>query len=320
MTTLLTNAVYSIQLGVEDYLSSDPRRALSGVRNLSAGILLLFKERLRQLSPADSDEVLIKQTIKPAIDSNGKVVFLGKGNKTVDVQEISARFDSLSISTDWPKVREVINLRNEIEHYYPSVPSARMKELLSDTFIVIRDFITTELLLDPLELLGASTWEPLLDVSTVYQRELEACRALMDAVNWTTPIIESVSQHFRCEKCESMLLRPIDPESDFLSLTFECKSCGMQSPYDDLIESAVKKRYFGEAYIAATQGGEPPYHFCYHCKKDTFISETNSCIACLEEMTYTLCRLCDTSLTPDEQELEGLCSYCHYRQEKIRYE
>jgi hypothetical protein len=61
MKTILENAVSSIQIGIEDYQSNDPRRVLSVVRNLSAGVLLLFKEKLRQLSPDGSDEVLIKQ-------------------------------------------------------------------------------------------------------------------------------------------------------------------------------------------------------------------------------------------------------------------
>lgn len=56
MNTILDNAIQSIQIGVEDYLalSDDPRRALSAVRDLSADVLLLLKERLRELSPQDS--------------------------------------------------------------------------------------------------------------------------------------------------------------------------------------------------------------------------------------------------------------------------
>ena len=44
MDSLLTNAVQSIQIGIEDFSSTDPRRILSTVRNLYAGILLLLKE------------------------------------------------------------------------------------------------------------------------------------------------------------------------------------------------------------------------------------------------------------------------------------
>jgi len=48
---LLTNAVESIQIGVEDYQAGSPPRLLSAVRNIQAGILLLYKEALRRESP-----------------------------------------------------------------------------------------------------------------------------------------------------------------------------------------------------------------------------------------------------------------------------
>jgi hypothetical protein len=47
MDTILENAVQSIQIGVEDYESDDPRRMLSAIRNVTAGILLLFKEKIK---------------------------------------------------------------------------------------------------------------------------------------------------------------------------------------------------------------------------------------------------------------------------------
>jgi hypothetical protein len=61
MHTILENAVQSLQIGIEDYQSTDQRRTLSAVRNITAGVLLLFKEKLRQLSPPNSNDVLIKQ-------------------------------------------------------------------------------------------------------------------------------------------------------------------------------------------------------------------------------------------------------------------
>ncbi|MDP3087576.1 MAG: hypothetical protein Q8M99_05220 [Methylotenera sp.] len=320
MDTILTNAVSSIQVGVEDYLSTDPRRALSAVRNLSAGILLIFKERLRELSPVDSNEVFIKQNIKPVIDPSGKVTFQGSGKKTVDVFEIKGHFNSLGVSADWLKVDEVIKLRNDIEHYYTTVPSSRLRELLSDCFIVIRDFITLELKRDPLELLGKDTWNTLLDVSTVYNKELAECSSGMGKVNWTSTIIEDVSKHFRCKDCDSLLLMPANPDDDLSDIIFECKSCGQASEYDDLIEPATEDCYSTEAYLSMKDGGEPPVHNCYSCHKNTFVTEVNCCIACHEEMQYTECEYCETLLTPEEQELEGLCSYCSYKMGKIKDE
>ncbi|PYU23337.1 MAG: hypothetical protein DMG30_11925 [Acidobacteria bacterium] len=48
---VLTNAIESIQVGVEDYQLGTRPRLLSAVRNIHAGILLLFKEALREVSP-----------------------------------------------------------------------------------------------------------------------------------------------------------------------------------------------------------------------------------------------------------------------------
>ena len=76
MDTLIDNAVQSIQIGVEDFTSDDPRRVLSAVRNVSAGVLLLFKEKLRELSEEGTDEVLLKQKIKP-VPVDGKIIFVG---------------------------------------------------------------------------------------------------------------------------------------------------------------------------------------------------------------------------------------------------
>jgi hypothetical protein len=82
---ILQNAVDSIQLGVEDLESSDNRRILSAVRNITAGVLLLFKEKLRQLSPPDSQEVLLMQQIRIQRSDKG-LAYIGAGSKTVDVQ------------------------------------------------------------------------------------------------------------------------------------------------------------------------------------------------------------------------------------------
>lgn len=91
--SILQNAIDSIALGMEDFASTDPRRLISCTRNLFAGILLLFKAKLADLSPPDSDEVLIKQHIVPILDSSSYLQWKGKGEKTVDYDQIKVRFD-----------------------------------------------------------------------------------------------------------------------------------------------------------------------------------------------------------------------------------
>src|SRR5713101_95000 len=112
---LLTNAVESIQVGVEDYQSGTRPRLLSAVRNIHAGILLLYKEALRRESPKDSNDVLLMAKNLPSRDLNGKVIIVGVGKKTVDTQQIRDRFEGLEISTDWNRFDRISEVRNDVE-------------------------------------------------------------------------------------------------------------------------------------------------------------------------------------------------------------
>jgi hypothetical protein len=99
----------------EDYQSGTRPRLLSAVRNIHAGILLLYKEALRRMSPPGSNEALMMARIVPSEDSRGKVVFIGEGKKTVDTQQIKDRFETLGIKTDWKRFDRINETRNEVE-------------------------------------------------------------------------------------------------------------------------------------------------------------------------------------------------------------
>ena len=92
MTKLLENAISSIQLGIEDYQSNDPRRPISAVRNFYAGVLLLGKQCLVSAAPnADPMEVLASKFI-PVPDGDGGVVHEPKGYQTIDLFELKMRY------------------------------------------------------------------------------------------------------------------------------------------------------------------------------------------------------------------------------------
>lgn len=317
MDTILKNAVASLQIGIEDYLSEDERRSLSSVRNLTAGILLLFKEKLRQLSPEGSDEVLIKKSLRPVRNTGQGLTFLGEGKKTVDVQEIKERFKSLGVVADFARLDEVIRLRNEIEHYRTSVTAAAMREVLAKSFLVVRDFIARELDEDPAGLLGEDTWSTMLAKGEVYERELAECQAAMDAVHWSSADGQRIARHIRCERCESELMKPVDAEVENPShLIFHCASCGYDSKFDDVIEAAVGDCYVGESYLAMTKGGEVPVGICPDCIRETFIVADGRCIACGGQLHFTRCAICGEGLGPDDQDNNGLCSYHAWQADK----
>jgi len=314
MDTILENAVQSVQIGVEDYLSDDPRRALSAVRNISAGILLLFKEKLRVLSPPDSDEVLIKQTIQPQRDSSGHVIFRGSGKKTVDVFQIRERFKSLGVTADWKRFDGVIKIRTDIEHYCTAETTARLKELVSDAFLVMHEFITSELNYEPINLLGEETWKTLLDVATVYNKELEECGLAKSHIDWGCDGIARATEYLRCLNCRSELLKPTNPyEPHLQSIEFHCSSCGDYSLFEDLAESAAEECFGTEMYLSMTNGGEPPLATCHECGKEAFLTQDGVCIACGATLDYNECAVCGASLGTEEQDFNGLCSYHHWQ-------
>lgn len=143
--SILQNAIDSIAMGLEDYSSPDPRRGISCARNVFAGILLLFKHKLSTLSPESSDEALIKQRVLPVLNDDGRLDWKGKGKKTVDVQGIRERFDSLKIDVDWDRVSRINEFRNDIEHYYTSLKHEAIHSLISDSFVIINDFVRAHL-------------------------------------------------------------------------------------------------------------------------------------------------------------------------------
>jgi hypothetical protein len=173
---LIDNAIESIRVGIDDYQTGGRARLLSGVRNIHAGILLLFKEKLRRISPRG---VLMMATIVPARNAKGDVVFVGKGRTTANVDQIRERFDALGISTDWKRFYKINDARNDVEHLYPQMDQKALQGLISNSFLIIRDFLSNELNRNPRRMLGETTWKVMLSVSEVYEAHARECDALV---------------------------------------------------------------------------------------------------------------------------------------------
>jgi hypothetical protein len=208
---LLTNAVESIQVGVEDYQSGTRPRLLSAGRNIHAGILLLYKEALRRESPKDSNDALLMSKIVPSRDANGNVVFVGEGKKTVDTQQIRERFQALGVSTDWNRFDRINNVRNDVEHFYPLLDQKALHGLISDSFLIVRNFIADELEDDPRDLLAEETWQPMLDVSVVHEKEKQECERLLKDAKWVSPTLKRglTEMVLTCSACGSDLLKTV---------------------------------------------------------------------------------------------------------------
>src|SRR6266542_316095 len=297
---LLKNAIESIQVGIEDYDVGTPARLRSCVRSIHAGILLLFKERLRQLSPPGSNELLIKARFKPQKQTNGTVALVGDGRKTVDVPQIEERFESLGVTADWKRFKAITNVRNDIEHYYTTITQKALHSLIADAFVVIRTFVKSELDDDPRTLLGDDAWQRMLDVAAVYEQERAECDALLAQVSWASGVLEQGIKSVSCSNCGSSLLRPIDSSLDVADLVLVCTACGETTDAEEFVPSAVECELGAAAYIAVKDGGEEPYTTCPNCGEEAYVLEGEMrCALCGEEANHE-CARCGCSIPASE--------------------
>ena len=311
--SILQNAIDSISIGLEDFelAQNDKRRLISSTRNIFAGILLLFKYKLSNLSPKNSDEVLIKQKIIPKVDDS-KLIWVGKGKKTVDVQGIKNRFESLDIKVNWKKFDKINDYRNNIEHYYSNQSEESVATLISDSFILIQDFIIKYLDKDPKKLLGKKAWEKLVSINEVHKKDKEFCIKKLEKQDWETDYLFEAIINFNCNNCGSDLLTI---KSEDNPNTFICRSCEEEYTLEEISEDALSQLY--NSYNK--DGGEPELITCPYCLKETYLYYEQQCGFCGEEASH-ICVRCGQDILADEISDDNLCGYCKYQYEKLMSE
>lgn len=312
MSSLLVNAVVSIQLGLEDFASEDERRVVSAARNVYAGVLLLCKEVLQRLSPPGSSDVLIRVKKKAARGADGFARLVGDGKRTIGRAEIEERFKELSISVDLSKLKRLADIRNDIEHMYPIVGPALIQEAISDAMPIIRSIIVSEFHEEPSVLLGADAWAGMLRVATVFSEEHRRCRATLTGVDWRSDSLRSGQDELRCPSCRSSLLLNVNPDAAVISeIELLCSHCGNRPNADLVIENALAEILFGEAHEAAKEGGVSPVANCPGCGLETFVVSEDQCVICEFSLDGRECDICGQPIDVDEFEI-GRGSMCSY--------
>ncbi|MEQ8789463.1 MAG: hypothetical protein RIC55_24425 [Pirellulaceae bacterium] len=311
--SILQNAIDSIEIGLEDYKHSDPRRLASSVRNFYAGILLLFKHKLALLSDGD-DEALLKSNVLPEI-VDGDLRWVGKGRKTVDVQQIQERFKSLGVQVSWERMREIQNYRNNIEHYFDTARPEVVRQYIVACFIVVRDFIVDHLEADPKEVLGETTWACLVEEEQVYSAEKEACREKLGEVEWHDESIAALIDYFECTECGSKLMEPSEPDS--ATPKVKCRVCDYETTVDELLPAACAAFNWVHDYEEVKYGGHHSFVQCPECGEQTYNTEEDRCISSECECCGPFeCARCGNTIGPDEFEW-GETTYCSYCADKV---
>jgi hypothetical protein len=306
--TIRQNAVDSISMGVEDFQSSDAKRLVSSVRNFAAGLLLLLKHAMIQTA---GDEAVIRQRVVPKLE-NGELIWEGDGRKTVDVQQIKDRCESLGIRLDWGKIDRLQNYRNEVEHYFSMVTPETVREYMAGTFILLHDLITNTLKEEPRDFLGGETWDFLVQQSDVFKAERQLRESLMGALTWPNDAAATLIIDSTCSECGSELLRPIANEPPNAELaTFRCSACGDEADYTAVLQHAVD-----QALSYSRHDSGERFHICPECGEQGFDGSADQCVYCGDSGPYE-CMRCGSDI-PAEELVQGgrMCGWCVHMSNK----
>ncbi len=304
---IFDNALDAVRCGIEDYKIGTEARLKSAVRNVHAGVLLLFKEKLSMLSPPGSDNALIKRHVVP-FGQGRRISWKGSGKATVDTYAMSQRLKSLNVKFDEKKLEAINKIRNDVEHYYTTVNQQTINEAITKSFALICTFMRDELRLDPKKRIGNELWTTFIQIRDVYETEREVCVASHRHFNSYSETLNSHVAEATCESCDSDLIKfRADGKS-------ACRACGAGLDRDQSILRVVDCAFGVRNYIAAKESCEPHTRDCPVCSEEAFIVSDLICALC-GESSEGECPTCGNSYSVDEIG-ESQCFYCRYKMEK----
>lgn len=312
MNNLFENAVQSLQLGIEDSQSNDPKRALSAVRHFYSGTLLLAKEILTREAPLADPDDLLASRYKPVPDGKGGVRLKSASHRTIDFSEIGERFKDFGLTIDQRALMDLNRIRNEVEHKFSHATPDAVREAIAKAYpVVVGLFRQADE--DPRTILGDDAWRVMLDARTFYEKELAICRATFDAVDWKSAAMAAATRH--CPSCGSTLVAQLQlANTEHQSADAECRQCGEKISADKLIEAALEDYFEAENYTAAKDGAEGPLQTCPECTTNSYVmwEEENGCAWC--ELVLEDCWRCGTSLVPSNvsPDSTNTCAYCDH--------
>jgi len=327
------NALTSIRLGIEDFERSkkpvsqggDPARALSAVRNLFAGVLLLFKYKIATSVDDENDAhslIFNPPEVLPYPDGNGGVEWKPVGkfkSTTIDVATIKKRFERFGIEVDWSTLDKLQECRNHLEHLHPENNIGEVANFVAELFPILRDFILKQLNGQPAEILGTA-WPIMLAHHKFFVDTTNKCSAAWDDAGVPEMMVPWLKS-CKCSGCGSILLRPhqneveaeATVESDDKTFKYVCVACGNT----DLIGPLMVKALNDADNYDPRDGGEPDVEECNECRHDTFIISEQNCLWCGAELDFTKCTICEEPLHQGDQFNGGLCDYHYHAMEKF---
>lgn len=298
---ILQHAVDSVELGVNDFRMDEALREISAMRNIYAGLLLLFKVKLVQLG------------------NNDELIWIGaKRKRSVDYEQIRDLFKKHEVRVDWSKLGNIRKYRNDIEHLYDARRLKRdsVRQYILDSFSIACAFMRDHLSKDPQDLFDPEPWQYWMEEKSIFEQQQRECIALLDAFKWPTRTSALHVRNACCPECSSILLKPL-PEKYYHNNypDFRCSVCGHEMEFDLLLIAACEQVEERECYDYKCSG---PMRFgeCISCGHNTYDSLEGECAICGAEPF--VCVRCGNIISTDEmaQDNGKVCGYCIHQAAK----
>ena len=313
---IFDNAIASIELGIEDYklAQKDSRRYQSSVRNLFAGILLLFKSKLAEISKNDNFHLLIDPSVK-------KPYNIYQRPKTVGYKCLLERIKEQEQDISFETIKDLHDYRNDIEHYFApdSKSDSVVRSYIANSFLIIKQFLEKDLGYNPQECFAEDIWQEFLKDEAVHSAEIAEKVSEFDKLLWFSDDVEKLFLKHRCHNCNSDVIR-VDGKlmQDAKDTSFICRNCGEQWIYYELakeIASKLSQRNLWES----KDGGTEIIGYCPECEENMYCSIGEVCLNCGVRGPFE-CESCGCEVPISELIIfseTGRCGWCEHQWDKI---
>ena len=202
---------------------------------------------------------------------------------------------------DRSALAELNKIRNDMEHFYTNATSKKVREAIARAFPVVADLFKL-LREEPHKHLGES-WEVMLEVKSVYDKELAECEASFGkAGDWKS---DSMAHATRvCPQCDSRLIhRATTPIQKFTTTPTQSAAPPVRRRYRRqnmrLMETALRKFLRRRQLRSGERRCGRPARPLPECSYETYVmtGEENGCDWCQLELGK--CLRCDEQLTPN---------------------
>lgn len=314
LSPLFLNGVEAVENGIEDFDSKNPRRLSSAIRNVTSGVLLILKEKLRRLSSTQGEFLLAKKlATKWERRASGKLVGVPvpQGHQTVDTEEIRERLQGQGVKLPrWTEVKNLVEIRNHVEHRAPATSETVAREAIANATAVLEEFLRKELDCRADEVFSNETWARMLGLTALNDQVRADCEQSRSSVQLETDAAsELVQERLRCGFCGSELVAVVASKA-------QCRACGKEEDVEDSALKTLREELARDFHEAATEGGPEPLVWCEQCSRESFVVGDDACFLCGEGRQYTECLRCGNGISAEEQGLGGLCSWCEHMSAK----